>query len=165
MAQRNAPPDLRPSLLDRLIDREPRNRTEAQTGRALSIDALKDSVRTHLEWLFNSRRPIVEPPASARHLWGSVYCYGLPDIAGLALNSPEDHQKLARMLERAITDFEPRLRQAAVTVEGPAGASRTLRFHIEALLRVEPAPARVSFDTTLELTSGEYQVGSQRRAR
>jgi predicted component of type VI protein secretion system len=40
--------------------------------------------------------------------------------------------------------------------------SHLLRFQIEGLLRTEPAPARVFFDTTLELTKGEYEVGETR---
>jgi hypothetical protein len=33
------------------------------------------------------------------------------------------------------------------------------------LLRTDPAPARVSFDTTLELTSGEYEIEGESHAR
>jgi predicted component of type VI protein secretion system len=33
-----------------------------------------------------------------------------------------------------------------------------LRFRIEGLARIDPAPEQVTFDTVLELTSGEYQV-------
>ena len=39
----------------------------------------------------------------------------------------------------------------------PAGA-RTLRFQIQGLLRVDPTPEQVIFDTLLELSSGEYEV-------
>jgi predicted component of type VI protein secretion system len=43
--------------------------------------------------------------------------------------------------------------------------SHLLRFQIEGLLRTEPAPARVFFDTTLELSRGEYEVAGETRAR
>jgi type VI secretion system protein ImpF len=33
-----------------------------------------------------------------------------------------------------------------------------LRFQIEALLKMDPAPEQVLFDTLLQLNSGEYQV-------
>jgi type VI secretion system protein ImpF len=33
-----------------------------------------------------------------------------------------------------------------------------LRFQIEGLLDMDPAPERISFDTVLQLSSGEYQV-------
>lgn len=35
---------------------------------------------------------------------------------------------------------------------------RALRFRIDARLRVEPAPEPVTFDTVLQLHSGEYLV-------
>ena len=33
-----------------------------------------------------------------------------------------------------------------------------MRFQIEALLKMDPAPEHISFDTVLQLSSGEYQV-------
>ena len=45
-----------------------------------------------------------------------------------------------------------------------ARATRVLRFQIEALLMIEPAPERITFDTKLELTSGEYSVEGNDRA-
>jgi type VI secretion system protein ImpF len=45
-----------------------------------------------------------------------------------------------------------------VTLEPLAGSARILRFQIQGLLKVDPAPERVSFDTMLELTKGEYEV-------
>jgi type VI secretion system protein ImpF len=33
-----------------------------------------------------------------------------------------------------------------------------LRFQIEGLLIMDPAPEHISFDTVLQLASGEYQV-------
>ena len=41
----------------------------------------------------------------------------------------------------------------------PAGGSpHVMRFQIEALLEMDPTPEHISFDTTLQLSSGEYQV-------
>jgi type VI secretion system protein ImpF len=45
-----------------------------------------------------------------------------------------------------------------VPLEETAHGTRTLRFRIEGLLIMDPAPEHVSFDTVLELTSGEYEV-------
>lgn len=154
-----------PSLIDRLIDREPGNRKEAQDARNQSLKELKDSVRRDLEWLLNSRRCPVEPAPSAKELWRSVYCFGLPDITGVALRSGEDRNRLARMVETVVATFEPRLQNVTVSMKPVALDSHVLRFQIEALLRTEPAPARVFFDTTLELTKGEYEVAGETRAR
>jgi type VI secretion system protein ImpF len=154
-----------PSLIDRLVDREPGNRKEAQDARSQSLKELKDSVRRDLEWLLNSRRCPVEPAPSARELWRSVYCFGLPDITGVSLSSGEDRTRLARMVETVVATFEPRLQNVTVSMNPAAQNSHILRFQIEALLRTEPAPARVFFDTTLELSKGEYEVAGETRAR
>lgn len=156
---------LLPSLLDRLIDLEPENRKEAPTARAQSMRELKDSVRRDLEWLLNTRQTPEMPAATADQLWRSVYCYGLPDITGVALNTAERQDELVRSVERAIAIYEPRLMNAVVTMRPPERGSRILRFQIEALLRMEPTPARVFFDTRLELIRGEYEVSGDTNAR
>jgi type VI secretion system protein ImpF len=45
-----------------------------------------------------------------------------------------------------------------VTLEKSDTAERRLRFHIEGSMKLDPAPEEVSFDTVLELSSGEYKV-------
>ena len=165
MARKSHERSIKPSLLDRLIDEEPGNRTEAPDRRAQSLKELKDSVRRDLEWLLNSRRAPVEPVLTAKELWRSVYCFGLPDTTGMAMSSAEDRNRMARMVATAVAAFEPRLMNVTVNMEPASATSRVLRFQIEALLRMEPSPARVFFDTKLELTSGEYEVTGDDRAR
>ena len=145
------------SVLDRLIDREPRQLDDSQISRSQSVRQLKAGLRRDLEWLLNTTRPMMEPPTSARELWKSVYVYGLPDITGIGLKSQDERRRLARVVEVAIADFEPRLMNVVVSIP-EASASRIVHFQIEALLRMEPAPERVFFDTTLELISGQYEV-------
>ena len=164
MAKRSLERSIERSLLDRLIDDEPRNRAEAPDRRSQSLKELKDSVRRDIEALLNSRRSPAEPALSAKELWRSVYCYGLPDTTGMAMASPEDRHRMAQMVGSTITAFEPRLRNVSVTLEPGSPSSRILHFRIEALLHLEPSPARVYFDTTLELISGEYEVTGDARA-
>ena len=147
------------SVLDRLIDREPKNSQEAPPTRAQSVRALHDAVRRDLEWLLNTRR-IAEPPdESLKEVNHSAYVYGLPDFTAYSLSSPKDRLKLVRMLLGTLKTFEPRLANVRVIpLEESAPGTRTLRFRIEGLLLMDPAPEQVSFDTVLELTSGEYEV-------
>ena len=165
MAGKPTDRSIRPSLLDRLIDEEPGNRNEAPDRRAQSLKELKDAVRRDLEWLLNSRRSPAEPVLSAKELWRSVYCYGLPDTNGLAMTSAEDRNRMARMVASAVAAFETRLTNVTVSMDPPTRSGRVLHFQIEALLKMEPAPARVFFDTKLELSSGEYEVTGDDRAR
>jgi type VI secretion system protein ImpF len=63
------------------------------------------------------------------------------------------------MIEQTLATFEPRLRKVKVeTLEAAGGAKHVLRFQIEGLLDMDPAPELISFDTLLQLSSGEYQV-------
>ena len=58
------------------------------------------------------------------------------------------------MLEKIVETFEPRLRDVKATLlQGGDVKMRTLRFRIDARLRVDPAP-EVAFETVLELASG-----------
>ncbi len=146
------------SLLDRLIDTERDLAADAPLTRAQSVRQLKASLRHDLEWLLNTRRIPLEAPDSLVELQQSLYNYGLPDMSAFSLNSPKDQSRLSWMLESTVTTFEPRLEAVKVTMEPVSPGSRMLRFQIEGMLRMDPAPERISFDTVLELTSGTYQV-------
>jgi type VI secretion system protein ImpF len=148
------------SLLERLIDLDPKNQTsEPAVTRAQTVRQLKGSVRRDLEWLFNSRRTPEPAGSEYEELERSVYNYGLPDLSSLNWQSARDRQRLCRMLEQALALFEPRLRQPKVmAIENSSTSQHVLRFQIEGMLDMTPAPEHISFDTVLQLSSGEYQV-------
>ena len=157
MSQKNR--NAQASILDRLIDNDPQRTTEAPPSAAQSLRELKASLRRDIEWLLNTRRSIQDPPPGASELERSLHVYGLPDICSMNLGSGQEFQRLARAMESILATFEPRLRTIRVTpVPAADSSSRVLRFQIEGVLRVEPVPEHVTFDTMLELTSGEYEV-------
>ena len=89
----------------------------------------------------------------------SLFNYGLPDITSLNWQSSRDRTRLVRMIKQTLSTFEPRIRHInVIPVESAAGTQHVLRFQIEGLLQMDPAPEHVSFDTVLQLSSGEYQV-------
>ena len=154
------------SILDRLIDNEPGNTQEVALRRAESVRALRASVRRDLEWLLNTRR--IPFPADERlpELYRSLYNYGLPDFTVFSLGNPQDRKRLLNHIEETVRIFEPRIESPhviAVETETAEG-NRALRFQIEGLLKMDPAPEHVSFDTVLQMTSGEYQVKGDRSA-
>lgn len=147
------------SVLERLIDREPGAAAEPAPSRAASVRLLKASLRRDLEWLLNSRRNPDPAGPEYEYLERSLYNYGLPDINSLQWNSTRDRQRLARMIETAIAYFEPRLDRVKVNaLDAGGGSVQILRFQIEGLLKMDPSPELISFDTFLQLSSGEYQV-------
>ncbi len=158
MARSEPAPNVTLSVFDRLIDNEPLVRSDPTQGRSQSLRQLKASLRRDLEWLLNTRRSVLEIKDSSLEVERSLFNYGLPDISSLGVHSIQDQKRLLWMIESTIATFEPRITGARVSMEQVAGSARVLRFQIQGLLKIDPAPERVTFDTVLELTSGEYEV-------
>ena len=153
------------SVLDRLVDEDPKRLAELPLSRAQSLREFKANVCRDLEWLFNSRQPL-ESDSLPKELRRSVYTYGLPDISSLSVSSVRDRKRLSQALEEAVKTFEPRILKPRVSlVPTDDGKVQRLRFIIEGLLRVDPSPEPVSFDTVLDVTSGEYRVPGDTSAR
>ncbi len=147
------------SVLDRLINDDPQNSSEAPLTRAQSVRLLRDGVRRDLEWLLNTRQVAFPPSESLRELNRSAYVFGLPDFSGYNLGAVAAEARITRQLQSTLKLFEPRLaRVRLVPLETLAVRSRTFRFRIEALLLMDPAPEHISFDTVLQLTTNQYEV-------
>lgn len=147
-----------PSVLDRLLDFEPDLTSESPKSRSRSLRELKQSVRRDLEWLLNTRRYPNEVPERLEEVQNSVVMYGLPDFTAVGAKSTHEQKKLVKELEHALKTFEPRFMDLKITLEPPSNVERTLRFRIEARLKVEPTPEPITFDTMLALGSGQYVV-------
>lgn len=146
------------SLLDRLIDLDPHANLEPPLTRSQSIRQLKAALRRDIEWLFNTRQ-CIEPVENYPEVQASTFTFGLPDITSIRLESGQDEERLLRAMELALRTFEPRLANARVrTVEPLTKRAQELRFHIEGLLLLDPAPELIAFDTTLDVSRGDYQV-------
>lgn len=163
MRDRSGPVTL--SVLDRLLDRDPKVSTEVPLTRAQSLRELKVALKRDLEWLLNTRRTIDPAPDWARETARSVYQYGFADIASKSVLSSKDHSDLVREMESVIAVFEPRLKRAKVRLERVEGSYQALRFVIEGLLCMDPAPEPVRFDTVLELGKGSYEVRGEGSAQ
>jgi type VI secretion system protein ImpF len=165
MARRETEENVTQSILERLTDLDPTSTTDPPQTRAQSVRQLKGALRRDLEWLLNSRQIPGGVPESYQELEKSLYGYGLPDVTNLSANSTRDRNRLLRMIESTIGSFEPRLSGVKVTVvDAGSNSGRQLRFQIEGLLLMDPAPELISFDTVLQLSSGEYQVKGEQSA-
>ncbi|HEX3470153.1 MAG TPA: type VI secretion system baseplate subunit TssE [Silvibacterium sp.] len=141
------------SVLDRLMAVE-----EWPATRSQSLRYFKDALKRDLEWLLNTRQPPIPELADYPLAKASVINFGLPDITSLGLSSASDAGRLRKAIEICLRNFEPRLMDVRVTLEGSDITDRRLRFHIEGNMKLDPAPEEISFDTVLELSSGEYKV-------
>jgi type VI secretion system protein ImpF len=141
------------SLVDRLSDTEQWPET-----RAASITMYRDSLKRDVEWLLNTRQPVMPElegyPATA----ASILNFGLPDIHSYDSSQGKRHTDLTTALEKCIRTFEPRINQPHVFLTRTDMLSRSLRFHIEGQIVFENMNEEIKFDTLLELVSGEYEV-------
>jgi type VI secretion system protein ImpF len=141
------------SILDRLMEVEDWPSTRSQSTRFF-----RDGLKRDLEWLLNTRQPPIPEIASKPGAKASVINYGLPDISSLGLSNAADHRALRTAIETCLRNYEPRLMDIRVSLQGSDTTDRRLRFHIEGNMKLDPAPEEIAFDTVLELTSGEYKV-------
>lgn len=153
-----------PSVFDRLIDLEPHRRTETPLGRTQVLQQMKESVGRDLQALLNTRCRATSWPPALKELDRSLFAYGIPDCVGISTGSREQQEQLRRMITRAIEAFEPRLINVQVRLADTNDPTdRALRFRIDAMLKVDPAPEPVIYDSKLDATSGDFFVSGVRR--
>jgi type VI secretion system protein ImpF len=142
-----------------LLDDQPGNSRETVGDRSYGVHQLRFSVAHDLEELLNTHREALdEPPPQFEEVNKSLIVYGLPDFTSYNMLDPGDANRVKRSLEAAIARFEPRLERVRVTMHQPERNDRSLRFKIEAMLRIEEDREQVEFDTVLELATQEYSV-------
>jgi type VI secretion system protein ImpF len=141
------------SLVDRLAqtDQWPETRTA-------SIAMYRESMKRDLEWLLNTRKPVIPELESYPATAGSILNYGLPDLHSFDGSAGKEHNALTVALEKCIRTYEPRIGQPRVFLTRTDLLSRSLRFHIEGQIIYENMEEEIKFDTVLEMISGEYEV-------
>lgn len=153
-----------PSLLDRLAQDEDETRRKPSGGsqpmRTFETDKARyiQSVNRDLEMLLNTRRTIVDVPERFEQLRDSVFTFGLPDVSGVAVNTPSGRERLRFALAEAIERHEPRLMNVRVHETSQDAPIFGVRFSIEAVLCLDVGTIDVSFDTVLQTGSGTYEV-------
>jgi type VI secretion system protein ImpF len=139
------------STLDRLLDEDPTSSREQPRSAAQSLDYLRQAVRRDLEGLLNTRLRCQSWPTHYRELERSIVGYGMPDYMSLAAGARAWREGLRAAVESIIRRFEPRLTSVSVHVmEDGSGLERVLRFRIEAMINVDPAPEAVTYDSQVD---------------
>ena len=159
MARNETDKGVTQSILDRLMDLEPREPADPQFSRSTTVRQYKTSVRRDLQNLLNTRRIRDQAGDDLPLTKKSLFNIGLPDFTSLTLASPADRKKLTSEIAETIEYFEPRLQSVRVQlVESTGINTRALNFHIEALLIMDPAPEQITFDAVFEPSRAEYEV-------
>jgi type VI secretion system protein ImpF len=147
-----------PSVLDRLIDLEPKISRDVMPSRAETVRQLRKSVQRDLESLLNARNPYGDLSTAFTEAGQSVITYGLPDFSALNVNNPNDQQRLRQFIEATIRTFEPRLISITAVLVPTAQTERSLCLRIDARLVMDPAPEAVSFDIIMPMQTMKAEV-------
>lgn len=142
---------IRQSILDRLIDNDPlQSREKPPTGQQL-VEQLRESVRTNLEQLFNTRIRVLSPGTHLPELKQSLSNYGLEDLCSLNLMDNKRCKEFCSDLEKSIRHYEPRIRNIKVTTRKANKAdAREICFRLSAVLCADPTGNQIVFDSLLE---------------
>jgi type VI secretion system protein ImpF len=143
--------EIRPSILDRLIDDDPTSSLDQDKSRAQNLRALRNSVKRDLENLMNTRFRMQTPPEQLTQLEKSLLNYGLPDLATVNIADVEKKRLFIKSLEATLITYEPRFKTIKVIhIENKETGDRTLRFRIDATLYADPTPEVIIFDSILD---------------
>jgi type VI secretion system protein ImpF len=150
-----------PSVLDRLLDDDPGVTTEPPRNRSQMLREMKLAVRRDIENLLNTRRRNISIPARLPELSPSLLSYGVADFSGTGPTTAKQRDAFCRSLEELLRANEPRLLEVRVElISNTEPGDRTFRFRIDALLRADPAPEPVIFDSALEPVTQTFSVKS-----
>ena len=160
MSDNRSSPRIRLPLLDRLLDADPDSPRDPPLSQSLAVDLLRTAVRRDLEALLNARRRRLPPPQGFTELPMSPIGYGVPDPTAGSFTEEERRAALSREIQATITRFEPRLTGVKVQLHKSEGESidRVLRLRIEAVLRTDPVPDHISFETLVRPTTLDVAV-------
>jgi type VI secretion system protein ImpF len=151
------------SVLDRLLDADPDREREAPKSRRQALAELREAVRRDLESLLNTRHRPLAWPATLDALGDSLLNFGIPDFASANLATRSAQDEFRRSVEAAIRRFEPRFMQVSVQLIEPGDSlERSLRFRIEALMRLDPEPEPVVLDSLLDPATNSFAVRAGR---
>ncbi|HEV2962466.1 MAG TPA: type VI secretion system baseplate subunit TssE [Candidatus Angelobacter sp.] len=147
-------------LFERLVDEDPHTPGEAQPFRIYGVAALRESVGRELMRLLNTRCPRLEGPVDEADR--TILDYGVPSFSHISVSSETDTRQLVRILEQAITVYEPRLRNVQVTIEPSKTSKTTAVGSIEAMLVVGNVNEPVSFPLVLSPKRSEIILVDQK---
>jgi type VI secretion system protein ImpF len=144
-------------LFERLVDENPAVQREAQPFRIYDVAGVRASVERELIRLLNTRCPL--PASAVDERDRTVLDYGIPDFAYMAASSGTDVQQLARILERTIAAYEPRLKEVHVSLEPASRNNAGVVGTISGILVVGSVNEPVSFPVEASMRRGEVILG------
>ncbi|WP_343115930.1 type VI secretion system baseplate subunit TssE [Ostreiculturibacter nitratireducens] len=150
---------LQPSLLDRLTDNDPGQKTERRDDRIIDIRGLRDIIQRDLVWLLNTSNNRIDPdryPNAAN----STLNFGIREVAG-DYSTAERAEMIRKSIATAIRTFEPRIFPGSVDVQlrlGEEERETIVTYDIRADMWAQPLPLELYLRSQVDVTTGELNL-------
>jgi type VI secretion system protein ImpF len=167
------PPDSRhkpaylPSLLDRLLDDSPQQKSERPDAYAPGYEGMRRIVQRDLSLLLNTTN-IDDDVDMSRHpeVAASVVNYGIPALSGGYLTDRNWHT-IERLIRLAITRFEPRLISESLQIR-PINNKEPMRhnklmFEIQGLMQWSPYPLEFRIQSLFDVEMNKVTIDPNSR--
>jgi len=152
---------LQPSLLDRLTDSEPGNRSETREDRVIDLRKLREIISRDLSWLLNTSDHTSQIDAARYpNVINSVLNFGIREVAGDYSNA-ERVQKIRTSIRAAIERFEPRIKSGTLDVilrDDVQSNQAVVAFDIRADMWAQPLPMELYLRSQVDMTTGELTL-------
>lgn len=150
---------IRLSLLDQLLDDEPQNQREVSLDDVEKLRIIQLGIRRDLQDLLNTRFRCMAWPPDMEAMDDTLINYGIPDFTAASQNAAQESEFLLQAIRQAIDIFEPRLADVRISAQNNQEEhDRTFRFQIEATLLIEDSRHRVQFRSSVESTTGQFDI-------
>lgn len=161
MSDRTISERLQPSLLDRLTDNDPSDKTERRDDRVIDLRHLREIIQRDLGWLLNTsdNSGLIDPvrhPNAAR----STLNYGIHEVAG-DYSTKDRTEAIRKSITAAIRTFEPRIQSGSIDVQlrtGQDGRGTIVTYDIRADMWAQPIPMELYLRSEVDVTTGELAL-------
>ncbi|MEM9583104.1 MAG: type VI secretion system baseplate subunit TssE [Pseudomonadota bacterium] len=152
---------LQPSLLDRLTDNNPSEKTERRDDRVIDIRELREIIQRDLSWLLNtSDNSNMIDPDRYPHVSNSVLNYGIKEVAG-DYSTVERAEIIRKSISDSIQVFEPRIHPGSIDValrSEDSNRETVVTYDIRADMWAQPLPIELYLRSQVDVTTGELQL-------
>mgnify|MGYP001034377331 CR=1 FL=1 len=143
------------SLFEKLIDNDRNAQEEVPSKRFYNRFELMQSIQAELSRILNTRanarKADYDQLASDERNFGLPQLYGLADFSQYDATNNGHHPRIARLCENAIRLFEPRLKNAKVTITEFDTKKARLYAIIDAELNMKDFQEEVTFPLEIEV--------------
>ncbi len=152
---------LQPSLLDRLTDNDPSEKSERRDDRVIDVRQLREIIQRDLAWLLNtSDNSTIIDAKLYPNVAQSTLNFGIHEVAG-DYSTAQRAEIIRNSITNSIRVFEPRIHPGSVDVAlrvGKDDRDTIVTYDIRADMWAQPLPMELYLRSQVDVTTGELEL-------